>query len=190
MMGTALVSPAPETPWLPSDNGLLMAVGDPVVFSTDKTSLTSGTVYLQKLIPRNPHLISNLWVNNAEAASGSSTGSYAGLYSSAGLLLTGSSDIASLFSGGFASVEIPLTTPQNVVPGTFVWSAFLFNLSSSNPGILGGTGNVAQAGSVGPNGVSLARFATVSGGSRTTLPASFTPSQLSYTTGTIWVGVS
>jgi hypothetical protein len=175
--------------WMPSDNGLLLASGDPVVFSTDKTSLTSGTVYLIKLVARQTVTIGNLWVNNAEAASGSTTGSFAGLYSSAGVLLTGSSDIASLFSGGFSTVEIPLTTPQTIAAGTFVWAALLFNLSVTNPGLLGGTGNVASAGSAGLT-VASARYATVSGGSRTSLPASFTPSACSFSTGTVWVGAS
>jgi len=60
-------------------------------------------------------------------ANASPSGSYIGLFSSSGTLLTGSSDISSLFvNGGWQNPA--LTTPQSLTAGTFVWAALLLNM--------------------------------------------------------------
>jgi hypothetical protein len=61
----------------------------------------------------------------ATAASGSSTGSYVGIYSSTGTLLSGSADIATSVSA-VGAAQIVLTTPQSVGVG-YVYAALLIN---------------------------------------------------------------
>ena len=134
--------------------------------------------------------ISNLWWALQSAGTGTSTGSFSGLYSSAGTLLSGSSDIASKVVGVSvpAGIEVPLTTPQADTAGTFVWAAILCNLSSTQPGF-------HAANSLGIQGsVNLAaaayRYAT-NGAGLTALPGTITPSSNSQSSApTFWAGAS
>jgi hypothetical protein len=176
-------------PWVPSDNGLLIANGDPALYLTASSALSAGIVYLVKLTARYALTISNLWWNCAAAGSGSSTGSYTGLYSlSGGSALTGSSDIGSLFTGTAEPVECALTTPQNLTAGESVWAAIVFNLASTQPELFKGVGSIAAAGNAGLT-VSTARWAQASGSGHTSLP-SITPANNTFTTDTLWAGGS
>lgn len=122
----------PYAGWLPADNGLLTSnLGDPgECWSTSAT--VAGTVYLMKLPIRAAMTISNLWFIVTSAGAGTSTTTFCGLYSSAGTLLTGSSDVSTPLKT-ISLAQCPLTTPQALSAGTFVWAALLTNLSSTQP---------------------------------------------------------
>ena len=123
----------PATTWLPSDNNLLGAVADPYVYRSGQI-LTAGTVYLVKLPIRLATTITYLWWSVTTIGAGSSAGSFTGLYSSGGSLLTGSSDIGTDLTS-LSTYKMTLTTPQSLSAGTFVWAAFLSNLVATQPNL-------------------------------------------------------
>jgi len=158
-------------PWIPSDNGLLAATGDPGVYGSSNT-LTAGTVYLVKIPIRAALTITNVWWALQTAGAGASTGSFSGIYSSAGSLLSGSSDIDAQLTGATGGFSVPLTTPQAVAAGSFVWAAILSNLATTQPTLCRGLGTVGV-----PNlnlAAAVLRSAT-NGVGQTNLPASITP---------------
>ena len=178
---------SPVNDWLPSDNGLLLAAYDPVE-ATGTAITTAGTMYLVKLTPRTSVTITNLWISIQTAGSGTSTGSFVGLYNSAGTLLSGSADIGtSLASAGALSTA--LTTPQAVTAGSFYWAAILTNLGTTQPtlreavGPVGGSSNVNLSAAV-------SRFAS-NGTLQTVLPSTITPASNSQAAGnSYWVGAN
>lgn len=181
----------PSATWVPADNNLLIATSDPGVCSNAGTPV-AGTLYLIKLTARTALTISNLWFGISSNSSGSSTGSYAGLYSSSGTELTGSSDVGALFNSGSSGssgswAECALTTPQAVTAGSFVWAALLLNISSM-PSLYQGPGGNTGFPSAGL-AVSTARWA-VNGTSLTSLPPSVTPASNSFIQRTFWCGGS
>jgi hypothetical protein len=182
MTGILSAFTAATPPWLASDNGFLAAVGDPVLFNAGFLTI-GGTVYLSKIPVRAPITASNLWCICTVAGVGASTGSFGGLYSSAGSLLTGSADIGGLVLGT-GGVQIPLTTPQALAAGSFVWAAFLFNLATTEPTLArsSATGNINLA-------AAAARFAVPITG-QTALPGSFAPGSLTPDAATFWAGLS
>lgn len=161
----------PLMPAMASDHGLLAWNYDWAA-ATNTNATTAGTLYLMRVNIRVSFTWTNVWFAVQAAGSGASTGSFVGLYSSAGSLLSGSADIAaSLTATGVKSVA--LTTPQSVSTGTFVWVAFLANLATTQPTLQRSTNNV-NVPNVGLS-AALARF-TTNGTGLTSLPASITPS--------------
>jgi hypothetical protein len=182
-----LYTPAPALPWLPSDNGLLGANFDFPAVQFNNTALTAGTLYLAKLNIRAGATITNLWIYQGSTGSGASTGTFVGLYSSAGTKLTGSSDMALNFTTFGA--EFALTTPQAVTAGTFVWAAVLVNLASTQPKLMSGYGSSANIGNANL-AAAVYNFAD-NGTGLTALPASVTPaSNDSGNACPFWVGYS
>lgn len=176
--------------WAPEDNALLTANYDPAL-STATPTTVAGTLYLAKLVIRRNMTITNLWWALQTLGSGASTGSFCGLYSSAGTLLSGSADIAAKVVSPVTvpnSIFVPLTTPQAVAAGSFVWAAILVNLATTQPGFHAADGLGIQ-----PN-VNLTaatyRFAT-NGTGITSLPGSITPaSNAQGASFTFWVGAN
>ena len=177
-----------ESPtWMPSDNALLAASAD--INGLGGTSLMiAGTLYLLQVRIRYAITASKLWFIESAAGSGASTGSFGGLYSSAGTLLTGSADAGTAFTGGFAQ-SITLTTPQALAAGSFVWAALLVNLATTQPTLRSVGGGSAVPGNLNLGAASFRN--AVNGTGLTALPASITPSS---NTGTgalpFWVGIS
>lgn len=172
-----------SAPWMPGDNGLLIANSDPLG-AVLNNSPANGTLYLMKLVPRTSFTLAHLWFILAGGGSGSSTGTFVGVYSAAGTRLTGSSDIASQLGSG-EPAECALTTPQALTAGTFVWAALLVNMPSS-PTLYRGL-NDGDNVNVGLT-AATARFAT-NGTGLTALPSSITPASNSTgTSDTWWVG--
>lgn len=176
-----------QVPWLPSDNGLILASGDPAQF-TGTIAVTAGTVYLAKLTARLAVTLSNLLfaVTSAGSNTGGSGGTFAGLYSGSGALLTGSADAAALLAAT-GTVTVPLTTPQAIAAGTFVWAALVCNLGTTQP-----TLQRTSAGSAANNlglSAALSRFATA-GTLQTSLPSPITPSSNVQTVNGLLVGAS
>jgi len=172
--------------WMPADNGLLVASGD-LRAAVDGVSVTSGSVFLVKLWIRSALTITNLWFIVSTAATGTSSGSYVGLYSSAGSLLSGSSDIATpLASQGAHSVA--LTSAQALSGGTFVWAAFLQTMSGTQPQLAGAN----YLGSCQNMNLTAANYAfAINGTVQTSLPSpSITPASNNNGGGPIWIGAN
>jgi hypothetical protein len=172
--------------WLPADNGLLTASGPPFDFSSAAT-LVAGTLYLAKLPVRQSQTITNLLFALSAAGVGASSGSFAGLYSSAGVLLSGSADIAALITGSTGPITVPLTSPQAVTAG-FCWGAILVNLATTQPQ-LEKTGVSAVSQNMGVTNPALFQFAT-NGTGQTVLPASITPGSNASATQALLIGAT
>jgi hypothetical protein len=118
--------------WIPSDNGYLAAPYDPAIAQTS-TVLVAGTLYLVKVAVRYSFTWTNVRFNINTLGAGTSAGSYFGLYSPSGTLLTGSADAGSVFTGSTGSHGLALTTPQALSPANlaFVWAAVLCNMQTT-----------------------------------------------------------
>lgn len=164
----------PPVSWAPADQGFLAWTLSPALCGGGSLVLTAGTVYLSKVLIRYPFTWSTMWYAVTATGVGTSAGSFAGLYSSAGTLLTGSADIGgNLTAVGAKSTA--LTAPQALTPSMgFVWAAVVVNLATTQPGLLRCATN--QAGPLNAN-LSAAQFLGAHNGTgQTSLPASVTPS--------------
>lgn len=174
--------------WAPSDDSLITANYDPVLADA-ATQVTAGALYLTKLQVRQTAIISNLWFGITVSGAGTSTGTFVGLYSAAGTLLTGSADVGGPGNGTFAtpfeSVKIALSTPQQIIGGSWVWAAMLINLSVTMPTLYRALSDAAFVGLTDWNGVSSLRFA-VNGTGLTALPATITPGSNSTSNARSW----
>jgi hypothetical protein len=172
--------------WLPSDNSLLGALWDPDL-SPQASLAVAGTVYLVKIAPRVSTLISNIWWSLNAVGVGASTGSFSGLISPAGSLLTGSADIDTQLTSAIGLIGVPLTTPQTVNVGSFAWGVLVANLATTQPtlwrGIAPQFGNANQT-------PATYRFAT-NGTGASALPGTITPASNSQAAAlAFWVGWS
>jgi hypothetical protein len=178
----------PANGWIPADNALLTAQGGDPGLVTSTAITTAGTLYLVKLPIRYAITITNLVVLVSSAASGTSTTTFCGLYNSAGTLLSGSADVGTpLKSAGAAT--LPLTTPQSLSAGTFVWAALLTNFGTTQPTLFKG-GSISN--NVPNLGLSAAasRWA-INGTGLSALPGSITPASNSITGAlTLWCGAT
>lgn len=124
----------PYVPWTPNDDGFLGSNFDPAGASGGGL-LVAGTLYLARLPIRAPTTITNLWYGVSVAGAGASTGSFVGLYSPAGVLLSGSADQGATFAGATGYHPAALTTPQALAggPGPSAWpfAAVLCNLATT-----------------------------------------------------------
>jgi len=179
----------PASSIVPSDHGLLAWSMD-LDSAVSGTTLIAGTVYLVKVPIRYALTATYLWFSLTVAGVGTSTGSYVGLYSSAGSLLTGSADLGTAIAIG--NHQVALTTPQALTAGSFVWAAMVTNQSSSQPAVRSPFNFTSPAS---PNiGLTAAtyRIAVPAGGTtQTALPGSFTPSSNTNTgAAQLWFGIS
>lgn len=181
-------APAASVSWQPSDNGLLLSsLGDPAL-PTATGTLVAGTLYLMKLTARTAVTITNLLFEVANVGVGASAGTFAGLYSAAGALLSGSADVNAAFLAQ-GPATCPLTTPQPLAAGAFAWAALLVNFATTQPTLTKGataTGNVPNIGLA----AAAYRFAT-NGTGLVALPGSITPAANS-PAGllTLWAGAT
>jgi hypothetical protein len=164
-------APASAVAWQPSDNGLLAANADPYLVS-GAIVLAAGTLYLIKIPIRTAiPTVTNIELGLSASGAGASSGSFTGLYSSTGTLLSGSADIGTALAGAAGPLTLPLSAPP-AAAAPFVWVAMLANLATTQP-----TLTRAQGLSTIPN-VHLApaslRFAA-NGTGLSSLPASITP---------------
>lgn len=180
-------SPFAGTMWLPSDNGLLAACDSPGAMA-GVFIVVKGDQYMIKVPVRYAFTASTIWFIVSTPGSGGTSGTFCGLLSNSGTLLTGSSDCATQFTGSNAQ-SVTLTTPQALTPGTtpFVWVTLLSNLASTQPTFR----TVGTATSAIPNiNLSAANYrAAVQGSGSTVALASITPASNSLS-DLIWVGIS
>ena len=185
-MGYFPFGAAVNTAWQPSDNGLLAATatldGGAIVATP-----TAGTIYLQKLLIRSyPLLITNIWYIVTTVGVGTSTGSFVGVYNSAGSLLSGSADIgANLLATG--NYSTPLTTPQTITSG-FVWIAVVTNLATTQPGLRAEATTSFATVDLGLTVATARSASNVTG--QTSLPASITPGSNVFSSTAVWFGTS
>ena len=170
-------------------SGILGWNSDPAYGSGGLTA-TAGTVYLQRLNFYLNTTVTNLlyWVPTLGAGA-SSTGTFVGLYNSAGTRLAVSADLLTTFnaSGTAGMVVCPLTAAQAMSAGTFGWAACVFNLATTQPTLLRQQNTAANL-----NGgltAANARWA-VNGTGQTSLPASITPSSNNFASGAPFNGAS
>jgi hypothetical protein len=148
----------PAAEWVPADSNLLLATWDPA--TTPSTGiLAAGTLYLVKLNIRYALTITYLWWQVSSAGTGTSAGSYTGLYSSSGALLTGSADLVTPMTTQEAA-KCALTTPQALTAGQSVWAALLVNLQTTQPTMGQGLGNNGLLANAGITSAAAYRFAT------------------------------
>jgi hypothetical protein len=118
---------------VPGDSGLL-AQSYPAYTATGSNLSTAGNLMLVKIPIRSPFTITSAWYNVNTAGTGTSTGSFQGIWSSSGTLLTGSSDIGSNFTTTGLKGPLAYTTPQALTTSMgFVWVGFVFNGYSPVP---------------------------------------------------------
>ena len=173
--------------WLPGDNNL-MAACDSLAAISSTFIVVKGVQYMMKVPVRAPITVSSVSFIVSTSGAGASTGSFVGLMSPSGQLLTGSADCAAQFTGANAQT-VSLTTPQSLTPGTtpFFWVLILSNLATTQPTFrTAGTATSAL-----PNlGLTAANFRAASQGSGSiTALQSVTPSANS-ATPLIWVGTN
>lgn len=157
--------------WIPADNNFLFATEPPPAISGTGLMI-AGTVYLRKIIPRQPFTLTTLWAALSTVGAGASTGSFAGLYSAGGVLLSTTADIAATFTGALGGIQFPLNTPQALSVGTFYWAAIVSNLATTQPTLRASTGTPLNANM---NLTAAFLSAAVNGTSQTSLPATITP---------------
>jgi hypothetical protein len=173
--------------WTPSDNGLLTANFDPANLGASSSALPAGVLQLFKLPIRTALTLSNLLSIIGTLGVGASTGSFAGVYSAAGVLLMGSADIGALLLAA-GNTTFPLSGPVGVQP-PFVWAALLANLATTQPVLWTATSSTNNKANIGLTSAT-ARVGAVGAG-LTALPASFVPSSINQGSGlTFFLGAS
>lgn len=159
--------------WEPSDNALVDAVFDTASINAT-TLLIAGTLYLMRMVTKRPVLLTNLEFFNATPGAGASTGSFGGVYSASGLLLSGSADIGALLLVA-NRLPIPLTTPQNLVAGQVTYRAILVNLATTQPTLAVGSNNNTVRFNNPVIGPAAGLRASVNGTGLAALPANINP---------------
>jgi hypothetical protein len=166
---------------------------DPVLV-TNYVQPVSGSIYAYKLFVRQSTTISNICMF-LNLAGGAQNNTYVGLYSSAGALLSSSSDVSSNWTGSSGLVITnALTTPQAVAAGAVVYAAFIVNGA--------GVGSIYKSGSTNQPGFNAGfvspglnsptgRFQFSNGGSLTSMPADLTTAGINWTAApAFWIALS
>ena len=175
-----------QIPWLPVDQSLLAANADLSAVTQNVTALTAGTQYLLRVNVRASFTASTVWLNVNTGGSGASTGTFCGLISSAGTLLTGSADCAAQFTGTGAQ-SVSLTSPQALTAGSFVWVVLLSNLATSQPSFRGWA---ALTSSVSDLNLTAANFRVATNGTVLAALQSVTPSANTASGLNVWAGLA
>lgn len=171
--------------WQPADHGLISWSGDPS-FCTTSTAAVSGNVYLVRLNIRVATTITKVWwCNIGTPTTPTASQNFAGVYSSAGTLLS-SVNIDAKTGAGIQNAT--LDAAQAVSGGTYVWVCFLWNAATPAAVMKHGGGNASS--NITNLTASTARWA-VNGTAQTTLPSTITPASNSQTSvQAYWAAVS
>lgn len=129
------ISASPPLFWSPADDGFLGGNSDPSSASGGGL-LVAGTLYMARINVRAATTFTNLFYGVSAVGTGASTGSFVGLYSAAGVLLSGSADQGAALAGTTGYKQAALTTPQAVAAGAVVYAAVLCNLATSQPSLM------------------------------------------------------
>jgi hypothetical protein len=139
-MGFTPFGPPPYFTWAPADDGFAGANSDPSAASGGGL-LIAQTLYLSRLPIRVPAAVTNLFPGLSVVGADTGTGTFfAGLYSAGGVLLSGSANLVASTTAGTGYKAFPLTTAQSLAggpgPASWVWAAFLANLTTTQPTLL------------------------------------------------------
>lgn len=187
---SGVISPfalAQPLPWIPADNGLLLASAAPDSVASTVGPLVAGTQYLGKIMIRQPPVtVSQMWLMLSSAGVGASTGTFVGLLSSAGQVLGVSADCAAAFTGPTGAINIPFTASVQL-PGPFVWGVVLSNLATTQPNFrvwATPTSTVADF------NLTPALYRSATNGTALTAITAVTPSANATSGFNIWTGLS
>lgn len=172
LLGISAGLPAWQTvSWQPSDSGLIAWAYDPVSASSASNQPAAGQVVGVKMrVPAGT--ITNLWVGLNSAGSGLTAGqNFAGLYNSAGTLLSATADQSTAWTSGFTAVSMALTAAQVVAAG-YVYVCWFANGTTIPKFQWANSANVLNANI---NTGATARFVHGPGGQTTSMPASLSP---------------
>ncbi|MFR0351779.1 hypothetical protein [Streptomyces sediminimaris] len=154
--------------WTPADHGLLSWTQDPATLGAGTDTMTAGVLYLMAVKVADPTVVTNVHIGIGEAGAGlTAAQNFAGLYDSAGTLLSGSADQSATFASA-GHHAIALSSAQTLDPGVY-YVAVLVN-GTTPPQLVRGhsySSSTLNAGLTAAN----ARFLT-SGTGQTALPAS------------------
>ncbi|MFD9398343.1 hypothetical protein ACFWA4_05920 [Streptomyces sp. NPDC060011] len=180
-----LFTPSAAAGWNAQDHGLIAWSSDPSL-NTGTATTVNGTVYLTRLNIRNTTTLSTVWWMHTTGPTTPTAGqNFAGVYDSAGTLLSSVNVDAKTTNGPQSAT---LGAPQAIAGGTFVWVAFVFN--AATPPVLMRAGGQSAAGNIVNLTTPAVRFA-VNGTAQTSLPVSITPASNSQTgVFAIWAAVS
>ena len=161
----------PDSAMGPQDHGLVGWTLDPARTASSVIAI-NGTVYVMKIPIRRSTAASGIWwVIGTAGALPVAGQNWVGLYSEQGTRMAASNVDASISSAGTYNT---LMTEQDLVGGTFVWVAVLFNAVTPPTMLRGSSFQTSPSMNLGPAGLRAGVAATLA----TTLPASFTPSAL------------
>lgn len=166
-----------------SDQGLLGWAYDPAALQANSTGYTAGVLQLIRVIPNLGGTAASVLISIATGGT-TPANCYAGLYSDAGTLLSGSADQSSAW-GSSGVKTVALTTPQAVAAGSTYYVGVLVGSAVVLPALhLSVFSAAAMAGET----AAPYRWMT-SGTGQTALPASVTLSSGGQQTLTFWAGL-
>ncbi len=172
-----------DTPWTPGDASLLAAAYDPLMVTTQGT-LALGRLYLVRVQVRTAITANHIWLYTNTAGSGTSTNTYAGIYSSSGGSPLGSTaDIGAALTGSAGFIQVDLSSPTALSAG-YYWVGFVQN-GLTSPSFY----HPAQAPSVQSAAANL-RFAVNGSSGVSTLPSLTVSSNTATNAVAIWAGIS
>jgi hypothetical protein len=171
---------------LPSDHGLATWTQDPATCGPTAVTLSSGALALSKVFLRTTKTVSTFWwvVSGAGAAL---TGTYIGLYTSAGVLIDQSSDVStSMQSTGAKSA--PMAVSHSLAPGAY-WIAYLVSGGTTMPSVARGASVVTGVTNVNLTPANY-RFGAYGSG-LASMPGSITVNSITnVANGTVWGALS
>lgn len=184
--GATWTLPGGEGMAFPSDQGLIAWSYDPAIPSNGSAP-ASGTIQLVKLIIRNACTVTNVLANVSGAGATLTAGqNLAGLYNSAGTLLSATADQ----SGSWTSTGLKtmaLSAAQAVQPGAY-WVALL-SVGTTPPTFARGSG-LAGAGGMFNAGLTAATYRFATGPAAQTSLPSITMGSNAQAAVSFWVAVS
>lgn len=179
---TVLQTGAPS----PAGQGLSAWSYDPAAANAS-TILTGGTIYLCKIENPPADTVTKIYWSVATPGATATAGqNWLGLYSSAGARLQQTGVDSDAGSG--TGLKTTTITGQLLVPGSFLWVAFLFNASTIPTLVRQATGTAAMAAVNAGTAAATLRFAT-NATAQTTLPSSITVGNNVAATFAIWCAV-
>lgn len=179
-------SPFAGVPWLPPDNNLVAACDSPGAVAGTFT-LAKGTQYLIKVPVRAACQVSSVWTIIATAGTGTSTGTFMGLMTPAGSVITTSADCVTQFTAA-NSQQVQFGTTVSLDPAStpFVWVPILSNLATAQPTFRQvGT----QTSSIPNVALTAANYRAASNGTGLSVLTAVTPASNSVS-DLVWVGLA
>jgi hypothetical protein len=171
---------------IPADHGLATWTQDPATCNPTGVTLSSGALALSKVFLRSTKTVSAFWYAVTNVGAGLS-GTYVGLYTSAGVLIDQSTDqSSSMTSTGVKTAAMGVS--HTLAPGAY-WVAFLVSSGTTMPTVARGSNAVTGVTNVNLTAANY-RFGAY-GSALAALPGSITVASITnVANGTVWAGLS